>query len=59
MFRALTTFRGVVSSLEKDSTRLADGLGDDEDGLTLLLEGKGEKLPGALGAGRVGCIFGA
>jgi len=57
----LTTFNGVVSSLEKDSTRLADGLGEDREGLTLLLlllEGRGEKLPGALAGPRAGCILG-
>ena len=56
--RALTTFSGVASSLEKDSTRLADGLGDEVEELLLLFEGKGEKLPGALAGPRPGCIFG-
>jgi hypothetical protein len=63
LLRALTTFSGGVSSLEKDSTRLAGGLGEEADGLALLLlpllEGKGEKLPGARAGARAGCIFGA
>lgn len=66
LFRGLTTFSGPLSSLENESTRLGGGgLGDDDDEddglalLALLLEGSGEKLPGALAGGRVGCIFGA
>lgn len=61
LFRALTTFNGVVSSLEEDSTRRGGGgLGEDvDDGLLVLEVLNGEKLPGALGAtlAGAGCIF--
>lgn len=54
-FRALTTLKEVVSSLEKDSTRRGGG-----GGLGLEVPpGNGEKLPGGLGGPLVGagCIL--
>jgi hypothetical protein len=62
LFRALTTFNGVVSSLEEDSTRRGGGGLEEgvDDGLLVLevLPGNGEKLPGALGGALcgAGCI---
>ncbi len=55
--RAFAMLKGavVVSSLEEDSTRRGRGRVRSE--LEALLCGRGEKLPGALGGGRVGCIL--
>ncbi len=57
-FRGLMTFKGAGSSLDTvDSESCRFGLGrDGSAGLAELLAGKGEKLPGALGVGRAGCM---
>ena len=58
--RALATFSGrfsdaAASSLDDDSSRRGRGGGGSE--LAELLDGRGEKLPGALAEGLAGCMM--
>jgi hypothetical protein len=53
--RVLCTFKGAGSSLDCESWRVCLGRGRS-GALVELLAGRGEKLPGALGVGLVGCM---